>query len=96
MAFEIEAMQIATDAFIRNVCDQLELSDEQRHTIEDAAVDLPAELATCGGQSEVNEMVSVRIGETTNYDQNTQMAIAGSTDFFWQMYNDAAESDIEV
>lgn len=96
MAYEIAAMGIATEAFVRNVCDRLELSDEQRHRIEDSTIELPGELAACGGQSEVNEKIASAIGEMTNYDQATQEAVAGSIDLFWQMYNDASESSIEA
>lgn len=96
MAFEIEAMGIATEAFVRNVCDNLEMTDEQRHVIEDGAVDLPGELALCGGQSEVNELLTTRLGEVTSFDEAVAEAMAGSIDFFWQMYEDSSQSEMPV
>lgn len=96
MAYEIEAATIATEAFIRNVADELEMSDEQCHQLEDATVDLPAEIINCTGQSEVNELIFSTIGEITNYDGATQNAMAGAIDFFWQIYNDSSESQIDA
>lgn len=96
MAYEIEAMNIATEAFIRNVGDQLELTDEQQMNLADRLDGLDYELAACTGQSEANELLADRVGEATNYDRDTQLAVAGSIDFFWQIYNDAKQSDLNL
>lgn len=96
MAYEIEAASIAVDAFIRNVCDQLDFSDEQHHMIEDACVTLPSQIAACDRQSTANELIFTTIGEATDYNAKIQNTMAGAIDFFWQVYNDTAEVDLEV
>lgn len=94
MAYEIEAVDIALQAFVRDVCDVCELDDERVHIIEDATVNsanLVGDLAECDSQSSLNTMLYVAIEEVTNGDQKIQEAMAGSIDFFWQIYNDNAE-----
>lgn len=96
MAYEQEAMMVATEAFIRDVCDQLELSDEQSYQATDEADNIALDLAMENTQSDVNELLVSRFGEIFNNDAEAYNVMAGAIDFFWQMYDDTKESEIEA
>lgn len=95
MAYEQEAMMVATEAFIRDVCDQLELSDDQSYKATDEADTIACDLALCNDQSEVNEQLVSAFAEIFNHDQEANNVMAGTIDFFWQIYNDTKESEID-
>lgn len=92
MAYEIEALTTATEAFARDVADQLEKSDEGVLKLVDCTGDIVATLVNCQNQSMVNEALTDGFGEALNHDPEAMVVMAGAIDFFWQIYNDTAEN----
>lgn len=95
MAYEQEALTVATEAFARDVCDQLGKNEESILNIMDSAGDIASALVNCPNQSAVNETLVDSFGEQFDGDPEAMVTMAGSIDFFWQVYNNTAEQEAE-
>lgn len=95
MAYDFNGLLAASDAFIRDVTEQLGMSDEQARRATDISDDVASDLLVCQNQSEVNETLTARFGEMLNHDPEAYAVMAGTIDYFWHIYGDAVGEEIE-
>lgn len=95
MAYEQEALTVATEAFARDICDQLGKNEETIINVMDSAGDIATALVNCQSQSSVNETLVDSFGEQFDGDPEAMVVMAGAIDFFWQVYNNTAENEAD-
>lgn len=93
MAYDSESLAVATEAFIRDVCDQCEHGETMIVNATDHVNEVVSELTFLDSQSEVNETLVDRFGEVFNNDPDVMIIMSGSLDFFWQVYAGAEGID---